>query len=252
MSYQDDKRELLKMKQGIIEESETIHEEEKPVYNLSDKEKRENFFYYHKYHIIIGFFAAAILAFLIITTLNRQFGDIRVLSVTKEPINAYVLEHMVPELEAAFEAYCPDYDNNGYVHAEVYTLDLIEHADPQFDLANTTKLTGEIMYGEAQLFIVDGASVTELTGGELATFVDLGALYPDVSYIDGPLLKIKDSPFAGVVNLPDECTDDLYIAVNNADPNGSNSFRSIPAMEKSLEIVKNIINGNFAGEGLPR
>ncbi len=252
MSYQDDKRELLKMKQGIIEESETIQEQEKPVYNLTGKEKRENFFYYHKYHLIIGFFAVAVLAFLIITTVNRKSGDIRVLTITKDPMNAYELEHKAEELETAFEAYCPDYDNNGYVHAEVYTLDLIEHVDPQFDLANTTKLTGEIMYGEAQLFIVDQAAVDELTNGELATFVDLGALYPDVEYINGPLLRIKDSSFAGRANFPEDCTDDLYIVVNNADPIGSNSFRSIPAMEKSLEIVKNIVNNTFAGEDLPK
>ena len=40
MSYQDDKRELLKLKQGIIDESESvIHEEEKPVYDLHGRKK---------------------------------------------------------------------------------------------------------------------------------------------------------------------------------------------------------------------
>ena len=40
MSYQDDKRELLKLKQGLIEESESV-KEEKPKKERPIKEKKE-------------------------------------------------------------------------------------------------------------------------------------------------------------------------------------------------------------------
>ena len=85
MSYQDDKRELLKLKQGIIDESESeIHEEEKPVYELHGFKRIENFFYHNKWYVIAGVFFAAVAAFLINSLLQKQQGDIRVLVVTKD------------------------------------------------------------------------------------------------------------------------------------------------------------------------
>ena len=85
MSYQDDKRELLKLKQGIIEESETITEAEKPKYEVHGFKRVENFFYHYKWHVVAGLFAAAVLTFLIHSLVTKEQGDMRVLLVTKNP-----------------------------------------------------------------------------------------------------------------------------------------------------------------------
>ena len=83
MSYQEDKRELLKLKQGLIEESEQIHEEEKPVYQVHGAFKKiENFFYHYKWHVVVGLFAIVVLSFLVVSTLTKEKGDIRVIVMT--------------------------------------------------------------------------------------------------------------------------------------------------------------------------
>ena len=248
MSYQDDKRELLKLKQGLVDESESeIHEEEKPVYELHGRKKIENFWYHHKWYVIVGVFFAAALAFMLVQTLSKKQGDIRVLLVTKEKANTASVMYKIPEFEDAFELYCPDYDDNGYVHADVYSADLSEHTDPQYSMAGVTKVTSEVMYGEAQLYVVDRAAAEAITAGDITQFVDLSALYPDITFVEGRLYRIKGTPFAQNCQYYEACPEDLYIAVHDASETEANSARSIPAKKKALEVLDNIIRGNFAG-----
>lgn len=247
MSYQDDKRELLKLKQGLIEESEEIHEEEKPVYELHGWKRVENFFYHNKWYVIAGVFFAAVAAFLIISLLQKEHGDMRVMVVTKDSTIAAEMLYKTGDFEKAFELYCPDYDNNGSIHVEVFNVDLSENADPQYTLAAVTKVTSEIMLGEAQLFVVDSLGADAITNGNLSQFVDLGALYPDVDYIDGVFLKIKDSGFAVNAQYYEACPDELYLAVRNASESDDNSARSLPAKKKALEVIDNIVNDYYAG-----
>jgi len=247
MSYQDDKRELLKLKQGLIEESEQIHEEEKPVYELHGKARIENFFYHYKWYVVAGLFFAAVAAFLIVSLVQKEQGDLRVLVVTKDPQIASEMLYKTGDLETAFELYCPDYDDNGYIHVDVYNIDLSQNPDPQYSLAAVTKLTSEIMYGEGQLFVVDTAGAQAATNNDLSQFVDLGSIYPDCEMIDGVFLKIKGSGFAVNAQYYEACPDDLYLAVRDASQEDENSFRSLPAKKKALEIIDNIIKNNYAG-----
>ena len=247
MSYQDDKRELLKLKQGLIEESEEIHEEEKPVYELHGWKKVENFFYHNKWYVAAGLFFAAVAAFLIVSLVQKEQGDLRVMVVTKDPQIAAEIMYKTGDLEKAFELYCPDYDDNGYIHVDVYNVDLSENPDPQYSLAAVTKITSEIMYGEAQLFLVDSLGAQAVTNDNLSQFVDLGKLYPEEECINGVFLKIRDSGFAANAQYYEACPDDIYLAVRNASESDENSFRSLPAKKKALEIIDNIINDRYAG-----
>ena len=247
MSYQDDKRELLKLKQGIIDESETIHEEEKPVYELHGWKRVENFIYHYKWYIVVAVFFAAVAAFLVISLARKEQGDIRVLVVTKDKETAASVMYKTKELEQAFELYTPDYDNSGYVHTDVYNVDLSENPDPQYSLAAVTKVTSEVMYGEAQLFVVDTAGAEAVTGGSDSYFIDLEELYPDNERVSGCFYKLKGTPFAQSAQYYEACPDDLYIAVRRASESDANSSRSLPAMKKALEVVDNIISGRFAG-----
>ena len=247
MSYNDDKRELLKLKQGLIDESETIHEEEKPKYELHGFKKVENFFYHYKWHVIASVFFIAVAVFLLTSLFQKKQGDMRVLVVTKDAQIASEIMFKTEELRQALELYCPDYDDNGYIYVDVYNIDLSENPDPQYSLAQVTKSTSEIMYGEAQMFIVDTAGAEAITDGNLSQFIDLSELYPDTPYIDKQFLHIKDTAFASDAQYFAACPDDLYIAVRRASESDPKSFRSVPAMKKALEVVDNIINGSYQG-----
>ena len=248
MSYQEDKRELLKLKQGLIDEDESeIHEEEKPVYELHGFKRIENFFYHNKIYILMGLFFTAVAVFLLVSLLTRKNADMRVMVVTKDNDIANNVMYKTQEFQQALELYCPDYDDSGYIHVEVFNVDLSENADAQYSMANVTKITSEAIVGEAQMYIVDTAAAEAVSNSDLSMFVDLGELYPDVDFISGPFMRVKGSGFDVNAQYYEACPDDLYFVVKKVDENTKNRDVAEPAQKKALEVIDNIINNNYAG-----
>lgn len=247
MSYQDDKRELLKLKQGIIEESETIAEEEKPKYEVHGFKRVENFFYHYKWHVIVGAFFAAVLIFLIHSLVTKEQGDIRVLLVTKNKEVADNVVYKIGDFEQGLEKFCPDFDDSGYIHAEVYNIDLCDNPDPQYMLAGVTKATSELMIGEAQMFIVDKEGLGAITDETYEGLINIEEMFPDCPYADGIYLSVKDSPLSTAAGYMEACPEDLYIVVRDMASVTQNREKAEIANEKALRVLRNIIDGYMEG-----
>lgn len=248
MAYNDDKRELLKLKQGLITESETIVQDaEKPDYNLKGWAWVKNFFYRNGWLIPIVLFLVAAVVFFTVTTLQAENGDIKVLVITKNDEISGNVMFKIKDFEQGFEKYCPDYDDSGYIHVDTYDIDLSENADPNYTLANVSKLSSELMYGDARIFVVDKAGIEAATDGKLDQLVNLEELYPDCEYIDGIYLNIKASNFDSACNYVETCPEDLYIVLRKVSENSLNPERENAAQKKALEVIDNIIKGKFAG-----
>lgn len=248
MSYQDDKRELLKLKQGLIDESEVIKEEEKPEYEkLTGKKKIENFIYHYKWHVIFIAFFVAVAGFLIYDIVAKERGDVRVLILTKDKEIASPIQYKTKDFELAFEKYCPDFDDNGYIHVDTYNIDLSDNGQYDYMMASVTKATSEIQFGEAQLFVVDTPALTDITNGDTSTLINIEELYPDCPEADGIFYKLKDTDFAYMCNYVEACPDDLYIVVRKVTDLTQNKERAEKANERALILLDNIINGKFDG-----
>ena len=107
---QQDRIELAKLKNGVIEESETIKEEEKVEIVLTPRQKIANFFYHYKIPLIAGVFAVAVVSFLIYDVATKEKPDVYVLSTCNNG-----LDYRVDELEEYLEQFCPDVNGDGEV-----------------------------------------------------------------------------------------------------------------------------------------
>ena len=248
MSYQDDKRELLKLKQGLIEESETIVEQKREVVELHGWKKVSNFFYHYKWHVIVAAFFVAVISFFVYDLVKKEQGDMRVLVVTKESETAKQVNYKTKDIELAFEKYCPDFDDSGYVHVDTYNIDLSENIQQDYMLASVTKLKGEITYGEAQLYIMDTPSFESvIVNGDTSGFVNIEELYPDCEQADGVFYHLKGTEFSYMANYVEACPDDLFIVVRRTTDVTANKERAEKAQKRALEVLDNIINGKLAG-----
>lgn len=248
MSYQDDKRELLKLKQGLIEESETIREEKKEKVELHGMAKVSNFFYHYKWQVVLGLFFAFVAGFLIYDVIRKEAGDMRVLVITKDSAVADNVAYKTKDFELAFEKYCPDFDDSGYVHVDVYNIDLSENIDAEYMRAGVTKAMGEISYGESQLYILDTPALESITdGGGTAGFVNLEELYPDCPQVDGVFYHLKGSDFAIISNYVEACPDDLFFVIRRTTDTTANKERAEKAQKRALQVFDNIINAKFDG-----
>lgn len=259
-AYNDDKRELLKLKQGLIEESETIKEEkngygDKGVYEVVGfKNKVSNFFYHYKWHVGVTIFIVALASFLIITTVIREIGDIRVLAFAKASDTTESITFKTKDFELAFEQFSKDYDDNGYIHTEFYFMNMGENQDYNYYFANQTKLFSEVATGTAQIYIADREMLTEVIGDQTEgeAYVDLSELYPDEpNIVDKYYFKIKGSNLADAAMYVEGCPEDMYLAIRSESFNSYNQISKDKLLEnhsRALEVLDNIIAGRKPGE----
>ena len=251
MSYNDDKRELLKLKQGLIEESETIKEiphEENINYEVKGAGKKiANFFYHYKIHVILITFFAAVAFFLIYTTVTKEQGDIRVLVFAENPDTTATIFYKINDFEIAFEQYTPNFDENGYTHVEIFSMNMNPQQDSNYYMANQAKLFGELKSGTAQLYVADRSYLETIIGeqDESQAYVDLSDLYPDDPNIeDSYYYKVKGSAFADAAMYIEGCPDDLYMVIRSSDFKGVTPYDDEMAENhrRALEVFDNIVN----------
>lgn len=255
MSYTDDKRELLKLKQGIIEESELIPVDEegaadKGKYEVKGfKNKLANFMYHYKWLLIFGTFFAAVLTFMIVTTVGRAKGDVRILTFSGDAKTASSLMYKANDFSFAFTQYTEDFDENGYVHVEVFDMNLSEGQDYNYYYTNQTKLFSEVSLGEAQIFIADREILQTILGEQSPgeAFEDISALYPDEDRIvDKYYYKLKGSKLAEAAMYVESCPEDLYVVIRKAGFKGMKGYTDKMAENhrRAMIVFDNIVKDN--------
>ena len=255
MSYNDDKRELLKLKQGLIEKSDLIPENEggvadKAHYEVKGfKNKLSNFMYHYKWALVFGVFFTALIAFLVITTVMRDMGDIRILTFSGNSDTATALSFKKDDFSFVFAQYTEDFDNNKYVHVEVFDMNLSETQDYNYYYTNQTKLFSEVSLGEAQIYIADKDILQAVLGEQKPenAFEDLSALYPDDKQIvDKYYYKVKGSKFAEAAMYVETCPDDLYMVIRKEGFDGMNGYTDKMAEQhrRALIVFDNMIKDN--------
>ena len=157
---QREKAELLKLRQGLIDESDEIPEDEPPKFEKPTGAKAvENFFYHYKWRLIGIIVTVALLTFMTIQTVTREKKDLYVLAIsTTGSSGIYAKTH---DIEVALERYCPDFDGNGKVHVGVNFIDLsTEGGYSEYTDAQNEKFSAELFSGDSQLYLTDEGIIT--------------------------------------------------------------------------------------------
>ncbi len=200
-SDEDERRErleLLKMKQGLISESELIPEEqEKPAPPMTAGQKIANFFYYYKWVIIIGAAAIALLTYMIVQTVTRAKPDIKVLLIGMERGSGIPVRS--EQVEPALEGFCSDFNGDGKIHVGVTAINLgAQQTDGQYYVTQMmlfdSELTGEgcIIISEKSFFDY----MLEEVGASADVFLPIGGGYS---------VPVSETTLGGVLgNFPED------------------------------------------------
>lgn len=225
--------ELLKMKQGIISESEVIPQnvEEKKEYTTS--QKIGAFLDLNKGFIALGALFLAVIVALCVMLFSREKEDIMVLVVITDENSA--LKGRSEEIEKALEMYCPDFDGNGKVHVGVSVADISGDAAGDILRAQNDALSLELDTRYRQLIISDSG------------FMD----YISESFGSNSKVIMEEAPSGVSLNTTHfaedmgigNCPDDLKFFVREQ-MNGDSNTATVQR-ERALELMKNII-GNKA------
>lgn len=192
-----EKVELMKLKNGVISESDTIKEEHEQIRELHGIEKLKNFIYHYKFLLI--FFAFIIIAavYILVSTLTKVKPDLTVMMIANNG-----LSYRQEELETFFEKYTEDLNGDGKVYVSVITAPLSNGSTDQMMLSNQTKFFGTIQSGDCMLFITDSNTDDDIM--EIMEH-DLSKNFPGNKYITEKGLSLNMKLFANEIkfeNMP--------------------------------------------------
>lgn len=239
--------ELLKMKQGLIEESELIPDTgytEIPA--ARGGKKVTNFIYRNKPFIIIGTVIVLIIVVGIYQFLTREKVDLYVLAVSKT--EGSEITWRARDLERALEMYCPDFDGNGKVNVEVDYVDLdFEEVNNQIQGTEMQKYRSHLKIGRAQLFISEDVFADFVYKNEYTDdfFVRRPNDCPEDMLRNDVGVRMNLTDFAKAASWED-CPDNVVFMVRSELNNGQGSVKAnAENRERALIVLQNILDNNI-------
>lgn len=234
---QEERIELIRLKQGVIEESETIHEEQPEEIKLSVRKKIVNFFYHNKWWLFLAIFFVALASYLTYTLIMRPNPDMVVLVLCdNEAIGNSA------QFEDYLETFIEDYNGNGEIKVSTYYIPYSDNSYTNYQTGNETKLTTEMQSAEA-VIVVGGSNINPVIDPE-NTLVDLSEIYPDNVQVRSYGFFLKNTDFAERIGIdPEEVTGDLYIGIrkprnllySDTEDMQKTYNRDFPVLEKIIE-----------------
>lgn len=240
-SYDQDRRELLKLKQGLIEESEDISEEvrEKPA-ELHGTARVKNEIYHLGWAIPVMIGAIVLAVFIIVQMASRPKVDLWVLIVAaSENSELFKFSESSSIIKPAFEKYCADYDGNGKIYVETVFIDLSDSSgNAQYNNTQHGIFNSQIKYGSAMLLLADPELLDLINGwyeNSISAFVDFSDELSEDRLYNKRGAMIYGTEFAreigcesSVLFVPDE--------LGNATKKNAAQYR-----DRAVEVMKNIV-----------
>ena len=234
----EDKKELLKLKQGVIESSETIYEQHEPEKNYTLGEKISNFIYHNKWWM--GFVAFFLIMFGYLTW--------QVVTTVKPDMIILLLVHdyffnaaCSSGIEEMFEQYIEDVNQDGEVAVDVYYIPASqETAENDGYTGDQTKLFAEFQIGEAVLVISDdGADEFIVPDNNLE---DLEPYFSQYQETEGVRFRLGDTDFAEKLEWDEPFDEDIYIGIRKVKQTMDSEQKmqevydiSFPALQKFVQ-----------------
>lgn len=229
---QQDRIELMRLKQGIIEESETIREEKEDKPKLSLWKKITNFFYHSKWWLGITVFIVGIFVFLIVDFITKERPDMIVMVLTDD---TYIQNH-TNELEKYFEQFTDDENGDGEIHVDIYPIPVSDNInDMDYYTGNATKLSAEFQMGESVMVLTDAKANEFILAEE--TLKNLEEVYPEHKNIRGNGYYLRHTDFAVKINYPGNVDRDLSIGLRTP----VKTSDSKEEMQKTYDIAAKVL-----------
>ncbi len=230
---QQDRIELMRLKQGIIEESETIREEHEEKPKLSLWKKITNFFYHNKWWLFITVFIVGIFTYLAIEQITKVRPDIIVMVLTDDP----ELQLRTDQLEAYLEQFTDDENGDGKVQVDIYPIPVNDDIGKNdYYTGNATKLSSQFHMGDSVLILTDTKANAFIMADE--TLQDLSVLYPDNSNVRNNGYYLRHTDFAVKIGYPGNVDRDLAFSLRTP----IQTYDSLKTMQENYDIAKKVLD----------
>ncbi len=229
----EDRIELIRLKQGVISESETLHEEKKEKKKLPFWKKISNFLYHNKWWLFIASFLVATFGYLAYDLLSTVHPDLIIMVLTDDETlqitNDYISNY--------FEQFVDDINNDGKVVVDVYAIPVDDNITrDEYYTGNMTKLSSQFQMADAIMVITDAVANKTILAEE--TLVNLEELFPDNKNVRGTGFYLRNTDFMDKVGYTGTVLDrDIYIGLRKP----IKTMDSLAEMQENYDIALDVL-----------
>lgn len=235
----EEKVELLKLKQGVISESDKLDLKPDEKKHYTPWQKFKNFIYHNKWWLGISTFFVLIAAFLVYDTLTTTKPDIKFMLLC----NDTELYYRIEDIGKYFDQFTDDYNDDDKKCADILYIPISENEDTNsmgLYESSLTKLSAEFQIGETMLVIADKNSAELIMPEE--TLVNLEELYPDNPNVKEYGFYLKDTDFAELIGYTDgNIPDDIYIGIRKVTQTLTSEKEMQEHYDQAIETLDKII-----------
>ncbi len=213
---QEEKVDLIRLKQGVITDSDKIFHDEEAPKHYTLWQRIGNWFYHAKWWLGIAVFVGLLGAFLIYDYVTREDPDFRILVLAENP----ELQADAGSICTYLESFCPDYNYDGEIHADLVYIPVSENTMEMGGTAAAaynTQLYVQFQSDACMLVLADSRAGEYLQPEDM--FVSMEQLYPDCPFADGFRLNLDGTNFTELTGqaavMQPECYLALRIPVEN-------------------------------------
>ena len=194
---QQERIELIRLKQGVITESDTIHEEKEEKPKLPFWKKVGNFFYHNKWWLGITTALVVIFTFLIVDYFSKVKPDLIVMLLTDDA----ELQSDTTALEAYLEQFTDDENGDGKIQVDIYPIPVTDNiGENDYYTGDATKLSTQMMMADSVMVITDAKANRYIYADE--TLEDLETAFPGHKNIRGNGYYLRHTDFATKIGYP--------------------------------------------------
>lgn len=229
---QDRKIELMKLRQGVIESSDTVKEVHEELPPLTLRQKLEGAWYRSKWLIIFVVVLVAAFGYITLDSILATKPDYTVLVISSDT----ALYYRTPEVQAFFENYSEDINGDGKVNVLVYNIST-DYSNANMSQSSQAQLMSQLQSGENVLILSDQPTDFAM--------IDFREQYPDSEQITELGLLINCQLTRDALKW-EAMPDGLYLGVRSparllstsAEDMQENVDKAMPVFEKIKAAVE--------------
>lgn len=230
----DEKLDLMRLKQGVITDSDKVFPEKEPPKKYTLSEKIGNWIYHSKWWLGIAVFCVAVGGFLLYDHLTKVEADVNLLLIS----NDYEIYSRSQTLCHMMENNLADYNDDDRSVAAVVFVPVSQKSmeNGSYASAYNTQLMVQFQSNMCMLVIGDKASDEYIESDKL--YVELEELYPQYDFIEGDRILLEKTNFQAWLGTPEPPREGAYLALRLPVGGMSSEEEMKQAYDEALPVLE--------------
>lgn len=233
----DERLDLIRLKQGVITDSDKVFPEQAPPKKYTVSEKIGNWLYHSKWWLGIAVFCVALGGFLIYDYVTKVEADVNLLLIS----NDYEIYNKSQVLSDMMQRDLTDYNGDDRSVASVVFVPVSKSTmeTGNYSTSYNTQLLVQMQSDMCMLVIGDNESDGYIEGEKV--YAEIESRYPQYDFIDNDRILLKDTYFQEWLGTESQLREGAYLALRLPTAGMSSQEEMQKAYDEALPVLESLM-----------